>query len=221
MGKRIAGTFNGTGADLYLGIGFIPDWIRLINLEDGDEVSVFWSKHLRSLEQIEGLQLHDSTTSPLTKGNGIIPYVGGDVFTSAQTAYIREEPDDRDMRDSSGGTGTITAWTLGSAANYTGSFDEGVDTSYVGEGSRVYIEESVGHEFKWATITALSNDGDAANEVTLSVPAKSGIVHFLSAMYDYTGVAAGERMPAGVKISNTTLNVSGNLCMFEAGTYDN
>lgn len=216
MSDIISGTFNGTGADLYVGIGFIPDWVRVYNLENANENSVFWSIQMRSAEQLEGLQLSNSTTSPLTVGNGVSIYRGEDQFTTAQTAYIVCNVEDQ---RGSGSGNDVTTWTLDTSADKTGKFNAGVSTSYVGEGSRICIREDVSQAVKWATIMAMTNDGDADDEVTLSEAVKSGDVLFIGPMYDYSGVAANTPMPAGFKVSNTTINGSGELCFFEAGCY--
>lgn len=216
--KCVSGTFNGTGADLNVGIGFIPDDVLLVNLEGTDEVSVRWLKNMRSAEQVAGLQLSASTTSPLTVGTGISPYRGGESFSSAQTAYLSEEtPGDK----RTAGTGAdIDTWTLGSSANKTGNWNAECNTDYIGEGSQIVIQETATGKIKEVVITALTSNGEQANEVTLSEAVASGKILKIGPMYDYTGVSANEITKAGFTVANTTVNVSGNMCMFVAYQYD-
>ena len=53
------GTFNGTGAALYFGIGFLPDWVKVQNLEDADVAVYFWNIHMeRVLETAHGIRYY-------------------------------------------------------------------------------------------------------------------------------------------------------------------
>jgi hypothetical protein len=232
MGKIVAGTFNGTGAALYLGIGFVPDWVKVYNLEDADLAMVEWNRHCRSIEQEEGRLIQaiadNGTTgtkniAALVQGAGIAPYLGGDKMTAASTAYLVKDDRDFSKNPAGGGTGIIDTWTLGSSSNKTGNFNKGVDTTYVGEGSVVIIREGVSNgKIYEARMTALTNDGDAANEVELSLAIGSGTVLAIKGAFDYRGAASGVIVPAGFAINATTvINVSGELCFFEAGQYDN
>jgi hypothetical protein len=220
--KVISGTFNGTGAALRVGLGFIPDFIRIFNQEDGDLARLDWNRNMRALEVVEGILMGEAAGdfqgTALGFGAGVAPYRGGDKFATAQTAYILQDatPDKR----AAGTMGTIKTWTLDTAANRTGRFDVGASTTYVGEGSKITVMDQFG-QVKSAVILAMSNDGDAADEVTLSEALPSGNVVALSGMYDYLGLPAGIVMPAGFIINATTvINVSGELCCFEAGTFD-
>jgi hypothetical protein len=220
MGLFAHGTFNGTGAALYIGIGFIPDWVKVRNVEDGDLALLEWSIHMtRAAETTEGILTYTGTTyrqedARTDSDGGITIYRGGDKMTAASTAYLVK--DNSDYRTSST-YGSITTWTLGNSTNRTGNFNLEADTTYVGEGSRIYIEETVGHAF----IYALTSNGEQANEVTLSESVKSGTIHRITGMYDYKGAAKDVIIPAGFAILATSvINVSGELAYFEAGQYD-
>jgi hypothetical protein len=222
--KFAHGTFNGTGAALYFGIGFLPDWVYVQNLEDADLAQYFWNIHMeRVLETAHGYRHYTAAGSlldPLIVGDlGIVPYEGGTPITATSTTYLRKY--DADYRTSVT-YGTISAWTLGSAANRTGNWDIEADTTYVGEGSRIMIRESMGGAVKWAGVNTVSSNGEQANEVVLSRAIKSGTILKLTGMYDYRGASAGDIMPAGFGLLATdVVNVSGEMGMFEAGTYDN
>lgn len=230
MGKIVAGTFNGTGAALTLGIGFIPDFVRIYNIEDASLASLLWSKHCRSIEQEEGRLIQRITDSGtlgaanltvLANGAGVSPYLGGDLMAAASTVYLVK--DDRDFAKNpvGGGTGIITAWTRGGAR--TGMWDKGCDTTFVGEGSQMIVREGVGNgKIYEARIVALTADGDAANQVTLDRDIGSGDVLQIGGMFDYRGAAANALIPAGFTINATSvINVNDETCYFEAGVYDN
>lgn len=216
------GTFNGTGAALYIGIGFIPDWVWVVNVEDTDCAELRWNIHMeRVAETTAGILHHTAAGSLLDPrtiaDGGIRPYRGGDVMTSTSTAYLVR--DDTDYRYSTT-YGTIVTWTLGSSTNRTGNWNLEADTTYVGEGSRIYIMEDVGKQCKWAGVNALTSNGEQANEVTLSEAVNSGQVLALTGMYDFRGAASGVKIPAGFSITATSIiNESGQYCCFEAGTY--
>jgi hypothetical protein len=225
MGKIIAGTFNGTGAALYLGIGFKPDFVKVRNLEDSNLSRVEWDIHMSRFAELEaGLRLVGSTgadqVAALTVGTGIKLFDGVGALASASTAYLRRDasPDKRDA----GTAGMIKRWTLGNATNRTGNWDAECSTTYVGEGSRIAVLQDIDGQVVEAMVNALTSNGEAANEVTLNKAVKSGVIVGLSGMYDYIGGAAGEVIPAGFSIDATTvINVSGEACCFLAGTYDN
>lgn len=231
--RRVGGTFNGTGADVYLCIGFIPDWVKIWNLEGTQGISLEWNINMmRAGEVVEGLQFTgaDVACAALTKGNGLLPYFGGVALTSTtagtvtygEGSYLKPDHNDYRYTDTNAPSGigdassaNVTAWTLGSATNYTGCFDNGVDMTYIDEGSKIIID---GRQY---TIVALTTDGSAANEVTLNYPAKSGDIQFIGGMYDYKPMVAGEVTKEGFLCANTTVNVNDQMCCFEAGKYDN
>jgi len=224
--RLISGTFNGTGAALRVGIGFIPDFVRVWNDEDngGLAVAAVWSKNMRTTDQQEGvLSSSDAHFTELVAGAGIAIYRGTpEGFSAAQTAYIVRDTSPNKQGANVPTASRITTWTLGSATNKTGSWNAECSTTYVGEGSRIAIRQSVDDQIKWATVVAMSSTGDQANEVTLSEAISAGRIEFLSGMYDYLGVGANTPMPAGFVINETgKLNTSGELCHFEAGQYDN
>jgi hypothetical protein len=223
MAKRVGGVFNGTGAAVYLGIGFVPDWVTVYNMEDADVAKLEWNKNmLRTAEMTAGRLTHTAAGllgDPRTVANlGVVPYRGGENIAAASTTRL--VADRADKRDA-GTLGTINRWTLGSAANRTGSFNAGCNTTYVGEGSEIVIREDVTRKLIKCALVALTNDGDAANEVTLSEAVKGGEILFIGNMYDYVGAAAGTVMPDGFGITATdVINVANEMCAFEAGTYE-
>lgn len=232
---KLSGTFNGTGATLYLCLGFIPDKVHLQNLETSNDYEIIWERSMmRSSELVEGMQTHTGTTyrqiTALTKGAGILPYYGGtvlDTTTAGTTTYaegVYLKPDNKDYRyvtaDSPHGLGdavssTINKWTLGSSTNYTGNFNADVTGTYIGEGSEITIDGKV------YTIVALTaGQGISANEVTLSHAVASGEVQKISGMYSLAPMVAGEITKDGIVIANTTVNANNALIRFEVEKYD-
>lgn len=223
--KIISGTVNGTGAALYIGCGFIPDKIRVWNLEASTPIEACWNRDFRTSEQIGGT-VTTSAVARYTVGAGIGPYRGGDVTAAANTAYVVPFASAYSGKTNNlvnaGTLGKITKWTLGNSGNKTGNFNLGCNTSYVGEGSRVLVRvpSATGLAKDYDVfITALSNDGDAANEVTLSEAVPTGDILAIGPMYDYIAAPAGVVMPAGFVIYSTALSVSGEMINFEASCW--
>jgi hypothetical protein len=208
----VSGTFNGTGATLYLCIGFIPDWVRMWTSETTDEERIEWSINMRGAELGDGIGIDDDgTITPHAYGTAIQVYRGGDRITAASTVYLVRDPDP-DKRNN--GTGAdITTWTLDTPGSRSGHWNDVCNTTYVGEGSVIIIDGK-----KYRVISVTSN-GEAADEVVLDGAAPSGQIDALSGMYDYIGAAANVTTPEGFKVNDTTLNASGELCFFEAGNY--
>lgn len=224
---RIGGTFNGTGAAVYICIGFVPDFVKVWNCEGTQALQLEWNKNMRTTEIQEGVELATSTFAANLVSAGIRQYFGGDTLTAStagtttygEGSYLKR--DDHDYRYANGVKGlgdavadTIDTWTLDSG--FTGHFNEDVTGTYIGEGSPICIDG------KWYYITKLTaGQGEASTEVTLNqTGVASGDVQFIGGMYDYKPMVAGEVTPAGFLISDTTVNANNALCAFEAGTYD-
>uniref|UniRef100_A0A6M3KH77 Uncharacterized protein n=1 Tax=viral metagenome TaxID=1070528 RepID=A0A6M3KH77_9ZZZZ len=229
---RTAGMFNGTGATVYLCIGFVPDYVTCHNLEGTQIIRLDWNRGMRrAAEVVDGViyTAADVQAAACTVGTGISPYYGkGKVLTSddvgtttyAEGVYLKR--DDWDYRYVStekspgdGATVTIDTWTLDTASAFTGHFNGDVTGTYIGEGSEIIID---GRRYSILALTA--SQGVSADEVTLDMAAPSGVVEYIGGMYDYKPMVAGEVAKDGFKIINTTLNVNNALIWFEAGTYD-
>ena len=83
MAKIVSGTFNGTGAGLYVCCGFIPDKVVVRNLEATTCLVAKWSRHCRAKLQVEGVLETQGVSSAVAIGAGIIPYRGGETLTVA------------------------------------------------------------------------------------------------------------------------------------------
>ncbi len=219
---KISGTFTGTGAALSIGIGFIPDWVMVQNITSANMERILWSINSRSLSQIEGLQYKEDsgiTATDLAFGEGIAIYRGGVRLSTASTSVLVADPIP-DKRKANTAAAPIDTWTLGSAANRTGNWNAECNTSFVGVGSRICVRDNVTHDLRWATVLAITSNGEQANEVTLNEAVPSGSIMFVSGMNDFVGGGAGITTPAGFTINETgDLNVAAEKCFFEAGTY--
>lgn len=222
--RLVSGTLNGTGAALWVGCGFQPDFVRLWNLESTNPFYAEWNANMRSAEQVGGYTIDNATPARFTESAGIQKYAGGDLISAASTAYLIPTADVLGQLDLSKKGPTITSkvstWTSDTPASRTGSVNAGVNTTYVGEGSIIRVFDPVTRTTYESKIMVLTNDGDAANEIETSELVPSGEVSFIGPMYDYIGATAGTIMPAGFKIATTgNLNSSGELICFEAGQY--
>lgn len=226
MGKRIGGLFNGTGAAVYLCIGFIPDWVKVWAVSDAELAHAYWNKNFRAAASVEGFMEHngDQIVAKYASGAGIRPYHGGEFMTAAkQTSVTYGEGvflarDDEEYRDKDLPTGgqTIDRWTLDTPGSRTGHFNGDVAGSYIGAGSKIKIDG------RWYVIEALTaGQGEAADEVTLNVAVPSGIVQAIKGKYDYAPLPLNSVSKEGFVINATAdINVNNELQAFEAGVYD-
>lgn len=152
--------------------------------------------------------------SLLTAGNGIVSYEDAAAVASASVAAIQPThmvPDYAgDMRGKGDGD-IIDTWTLDTSGNRTGHFNAGVDTDLVKAGSEIVIDG------KTYFIQSISNDGDAADEVTLNEAVAAGPVEKIRYPYDLAPIPAGQKIPRGIYLAETaTVNVSGQLVQIQA-----
>ena len=223
MGKRVQYSFNGIGQGVYLCFGFLPDGVDITAPEDADMARLRWRRTFSAAEANNGYQLNTyaGAGASLTAGAGIRLYYGGDEMTSTvqtSTTYgegIYLRPDlktDYRLGADDAVSENITTWTLDTSANRTGHFNEDVTGTYIGEGSRIWIDN------KWYFIEALTaGQGEAADEVTLSHAAPSGTIQRISGMYDMIPIPLGEFTPEGIYLAEYTyVNVNNEINTIEA-----
>lgn len=216
MSKKLGGFFNGTGADVYVCLGFIPDEVLMEDLELTTNALLRWNKNMLRTAEMAGGMIYTAASmaqDELVATEGISPYIGGAILTSTDagtTTYgegVYLVRDDNDYRYYSGNKSPgdavaedITDWTLDTAASNTGHFNEDANGTYIGEGSEIWIQTTNGNKFYKATITALTAaQGEAANEVTLSLSVPSGKVRYIGGKYGYRPMIAGEITKDGFK----------------------
>lgn len=221
--RKVAGTLDGTGAAIYVGLGFEPDYVKLWNGESTNPYVCEWNSAMRTAEQVGGYVVDNATPARLTETAGIEKYLGGDTADGTETylMYYADVLGQGNLaRTGETITSSVASWVLDTKASRTGSFDAGVNTTYVGEGSRVRIFDPLTKKTYESVIMVLSNDGDADDEVELAYAIPSGEVDFIGPVHDYIAATSGLIMPAGFKIATTgNLNSDGEMICFEAGTY--
>lgn len=228
MVQNITALIRGTGAAQTICLGFKPDWVRLKNLSSATKAGINWNRFMLAVPATAGGLLTklvvdsgatgNATEAVLAISAGVITYTGGTVLTADDSAIKVWDPNP-EKRDA-GTLGTVNLWTLETAANKTGKFNAGVLTSAVGPGSKVAIMSPHGVE-RWYTITAMTNDGDAANEVTLDAAAPTGEVTAIRGNAALVGAKAGDKLDDGIRILETAaVNISAELIVLEAGTWE-
>jgi hypothetical protein len=181
-----------------------------------------WNRHMiRNNVLPEGVQFSTDNKTALADGAGIELYYGGDVIATASANYVApiSHPAlglySADQRVYGANKVTKAIRTTDAATKL--HFDAPIDTTYVGVGSRILIKPDTGGPVREFAIVALSNDGDAVDDVTLNNAAMAGSVEFISYKYDFAPLPAKFTMPQGIRINETTLwNASGVLFTLEA-----
>lgn len=236
--KAVRGHFNGTGAAVYLCLGFVPDMFQAWNLESATVETIQWMRNMAAdTLTCEGLERPKGGGAVLDYafGQGIAPYYGGDLMTTTNQTSVTygegiylefDHTDYRYFTNSAAGitgdaaTTDITTWTLDTAATPTGHFNGDVTGTYIGEGSIIRIRPSSpgsGQHVYEAHILALTaGQGVSADEVTLSQAVPSGTVEYIGGKYTMKPIAIGKVTPAGVKISETTVNANDGMVAFVA-----
>ena len=227
MQKRVAGTIKLTNAEFTIGMGFVPHWFKITNLVN--QITIEWNMHMMRLagNQAGILTIADGTRSALTIGAGVKPYKGStDKLTADDaTLLVRKDTSHRLTSGDAQGNG-ITTWTRTTNADPAqGKFNTDVDANINPDtiaGAPVVIRDNHYGTVYRTFIAALTGDGDADNNITLTENVPSGTVHFLGSPYDYVGAVNGQQVPAGITFSETSsLNdTDAELAYFEAGCYD-
>lgn len=80
MGNIKVGTVTGTGAAINISLGFIPDYVRIVNVTDGDTIHE-WFYGMGAADAIKLQDVVDSGSTgnhsmALITSNGIDAYVG-------------------------------------------------------------------------------------------------------------------------------------------------
>jgi len=248
--RVVSGSCRGTGAILYLCIGFVPDWVKVYNFGDATTVVpiTIWNKYFRTDATLEGFSNDFDNADALadhTQAEGIQPYIGGHLmdttnqpsvtYGNASVDFVTWDYVDYRYKSGTGPHSrwdaegeTIDMWYTDTAGSYTGHFNDDVVGTYIGPGSTVCIAGN------WYIITVLAaGAGSAANAVQLNIAPiapggkvlPSAAVSKITGMYGSCGypVARNGLAPPGFKLEGAlgVVNTSGEMFMFEAGQYDN
>ena len=227
-GSIISGTFLQQNNAMYIGLGFLPSWVRIFALTTDTKIKLEWNVNMRTQAAIEGLLRTgdddaDFDILDLAFGEGVAHYLGGDTITSGTTpstsTYIAQDKNP-DKRDVNPGVDAIDTWTIDTSGSRTGHWNNECNTDYVGVGSRICVDEGSG-SIRWATVTSLTSNGESSDEVELNVALKDGNILFLGTMYDLTTQSSGTVTKEGILLSDTTylLDAATDMLMIEAGIY--
>jgi hypothetical protein len=226
--KKVSGTLNGTGAAITVSLGFVPDFVKIWNLDRTNPATLEWNVNMRSAAQIGGISTASDATQNVytryTEGAGIDLHSGGTLLSAASTVYLfpTEEVIGQGDVSKKGETITtaITGWTSDTPGSRTGSFSAIANTTYAGIGSRMRVYNPLTKATTEAVVMVLSSNGEAADEVETNVLVPTGTLQYLGPMYDYIGGVAGQVTKAGFTVNTTgDINTSGEAVCFEAGTY--
>lgn len=220
--QTVRGTFQGTGAALKLCLGFIPSYFKMWNISDATNLYQIleWVQGFRSTAKgFDGSQALITATgiagSDLTAGAGVSVYEGGDT-TDGTESYLGADAEPNKFDKGAGDP--IDTWTLDTVGNKTGHWNAVCSTTYpdaVGVGSIIKIDAGKGAESR--VITALTSNGEQADEVTLDVAIASGKITFLGGTYTFVQMASGLVAPKGLSIAETAaFNVDTEMVAFEA-----
>lgn len=77
------GKWTGNGSAKNVSIGFIPDYVRVVNVTDGD-IAYEWFRGLGADDAFQ-MTNHDSTQLSIITSNGISTYAGSDTPGSEAT----------------------------------------------------------------------------------------------------------------------------------------
>ena len=227
MNSEVSGVFNGTGAAVYLCVGFVPRKVYLKNVENGTEYVIEWTNanlRCQAGASAGGWLYTNGIPAPVIASAGVRQYEGGDLLTSANqtsVAYgggIFLGMDLKDYRaDNTYGAsaGAIDTWTFDGTLSGHWNVAAVSSGARIGAGSKILIKETSSGLVKEAGITAISNQGAAASEVTLSRLIGSGQILYVGGLYDLAPIALKKVAPAGILLSDTTLNYDDNTIYFE------
>ena len=224
--SKVSGVFNGTGAAVYLCVGFVPRKVYLKNIESTECVIEWTSENMRCQAgaMAGGWLYTNGVPAPVIASAGVRQYEGGDLLTSAnQTSVTYGEGvflglDLKDYRaDNTYGaaSGVIDTWNFVSGLTGYLNTAKVASGNRIGAGSRIRIKEDSSGLVKEAGITAITSDGEVSAEVTLSRAIGSGKIVYIGGFYDMAPIALGKVAPAGILLSDTTLNVNDNTIYFE------
>ncbi len=218
--NKASGLYIGLGTGtMRVGLGFVPRKLKIRQVGTANLVTLDWDQEMgRSATGAGGIVRAGVANTPgfvlLAANAGVRAYFGGDTVAAATLA--NQVPVSIVTAYAGTRQGTIKEWTLGSSANRTGSFDVALDTDKTGVGSLVEVR-AADQKIYTAYILALTNSGNAANEVTLDRSVPPGVVTFIGAKVDYVAAPAGIKVPAGFEVLDTTYaNVASTVFSFDA-----
>ena len=209
--KCVAGTIDGHGARMYIGVGFVPDEV-LLKVQEGRYEDGVWIRNATEIVTTQyGFSRVSASFAVLTATTGFLPYYGGDTIVTASEVYkMRDQDADK--------KGNITTWETTTASTFKGKFDvvyTSTLTNPIAAGSVMILD---GREYK---ITAFTADGEDDDDVTLdrTPPTVTGVIGSITGAYSFIATPVGYTMPAGFSIGTGLCNADGDYIWFKAIKY--
>ncbi len=109
--KMVSGTFKGTGAALVIACGFLPDYVKITNINGTDIEVLEWNRGcLDGADEIKGgvlrVAAEGTNDARQTAAAGISRYSGGETIGSSNTSKLIYKPDD-DTSFTAAGEGVV------------------------------------------------------------------------------------------------------------------
>lgn len=232
----VQGTWNGTGSDVVLCLGFVPEGVEIYALDGTMGHRLWLARYSRNsimgrdyvlanvrtgLDAVTGQDLTPDT-------GGIEPYEGGEVLTAENQSSVvygagvylgPDYTDYRSSREYGYTSSVIDTWTLDDGDDRSGHFNSDVlATGRIGVGSLVTIREKGSGICKDAYITSLtSGGGSGEGEVVLSRRIGSGEVTFIGGKYTFAPLPIGTVTVPGFRVTKSTVcNVENVVQAFRA-----
>lgn len=206
--NRIDGIYIGTGSAMYIGLGFVPDEVFI--RKTSGLIAMHWTRELSRIVTAGGgvTMPGDGNTNAVTTAlQGIRPYKGGVMLASTNANYIGhrsllsttgDNPANKDQK------GTVTLWTMDTAANGTGHFDGTPTTTYGGVGSKIVLRDRQGNVSTHYIVYQATN-WTGTDKVTLNPDAPSvADVLYIGPVYDFYALPVPISTPAGIYVIDTT-----------------
>lgn len=222
--QLLQGHFQATAVTHRLCLGAIPYNIIFWGLEGATPDTVEWDRSMiHDILTVEGIMRPTAGGNVVDYafGEGVAPYEGGDLMTTANQTDVtygggiyvmRDDKDYRYFTNSAAGisgdasTETITTWTLDTAGTPSGHFNGDVAGTYISKGSIIRIQETAvpNRVYEAAITNAPSGSGGAANEIYLSRAVPNGKVTFIGGFAGYKPVPIGQITTPGMVINLAT-----------------
>lgn len=73
------GTVTGTGAAINIPLGFVPDYVRIVNITDADQIDEWFAG------MADGTSVQTNTAVATRASNGVTPYAGSSTVAAGFT----------------------------------------------------------------------------------------------------------------------------------------
>lgn len=222
--RILTGIYLGTGSAMKLGLGFIPD--KVVIRGAAGVTKFVWTKEQSRVATAAGgvVWKNDAATQQVIKDftAGIRVYNGGEVL-AATDANILSHISLQDASTASAVNtdqkGSITKWTMDTAASGTGHFDAASGGTYAGVGSKVVLFVPERRSEYTTYLRAQTSTWTTADHVTLDPDAPATAeVRYIGPQYDFLAhpINAGTPTEKGIVLLDTTYLADATVHTIEA-----